>query len=182
MPEHQFAAGDIPDARVPGAGTGLTGDLLAVLTAAPRTGWLVQSQVHDPPVPTSDPAHTHHAQPSQIATGSPVERSGLSASWRHVGAAVVVRASGEVDLGTAPTLAAALRAGCLAARPPGPLVVDLTGIRFFSAAGLTALIIIDLRCQRRHLTLKVVATHRSVLMPLHITGLDTQLTIVPDAA
>jgi anti-anti-sigma regulatory factor len=52
-----------------------------------------------------------------------------------VGSTVVVRAIGEVDLRTVDGLAAALRAGWVAARAPGRLVVDLSGIVFISWLG-----------------------------------------------
>jgi anti-sigma B factor antagonist len=90
----------------------------------------------------------------------------------------MVQASGEVDLSTAARLGAALRAGG-DARPLGPLVIDLTGIRFFSAAGLSQLDTIRRYCRERQLTLKVVATHRSVLLPMRITGLDVLFDIAP---
>lgn len=76
---------------------------------------------------------------------------------------------------TAPDLAAALRAVC----GPGPLVIDLSGIRFLSAAGLTSLLTTRWYCREQQLTLRVVATQRSVLRPLRITGLDTLFDITP---
>jgi anti-sigma B factor antagonist len=94
----------------------------------------------------------------------------------------VVRASGEVDMFTAPGMAAALRAGCVVARSPGLLVIDLTGIRFFSAAGLTVLVSTRRHCRERQVTLRVVATDRSVLLPLRITGVDALLDITPTLA
>jgi anti-anti-sigma factor len=96
-----------------------------------------------------------------------------------MGDVVVVQASGEVDMFTAPGLGAALRAACDAARPTGSLVIDLSGIRFFSAAGLTQLDTVRRYCRERQLTLRVVATHRSVLRPLQITGLAALFDIAP---
>jgi anti-sigma B factor antagonist len=70
------------------------------------------------------------------------------------------------------------RAGCVAACPPGSLVIDLTGIRFFFGVGLTLLIDAQRRCERQ-VALRVVATHRSVLLPLRITGVDALFDIAP---
>lgn len=55
------------------------------------------------------------------------------------GAAVVVRASGEVDISCVASWGRHLhRAGELAT-PPGPVVVDLDGLTFLGACGLRAL-------------------------------------------
>ncbi len=108
--------------------------------------------------------------------------NGLCVTCGTIGAASVVQVAGEVDLSTAARLGAALQAGGDAARPPGPLVIDLTGIRFFSAAGLTQLDIIRRFCRERQVTLKVVASHRSVLLPMRITGMDQVFDIAPTLA
>lgn len=102
---------------------------------------------------------------------------GLHVTEDTVGDMVVVHVAGEVDILTAADLATVLCTAADAAHPPGPLVIDLTGTRFFSAAGLTLLIATQQRCRERQLTLRVVATHRSVLRPLQITGLDRLLDI-----
>lgn len=56
----------------------------------------------------------------------------------RAGRSVVVRASGELDLATAP----ALRRAVVDAGSPGPvhLVVDLSDVTFVDAAGLSALL------------------------------------------
>jgi anti-sigma B factor antagonist len=104
---------------------------------------------------------------------------GLLVTRDRVGDAVVVRASGDVDLHTAAAFAAALREGCVSARPPGPLVIDLTEIRLFSAAGLKLLVTIQQHCRERQVALRVVATHRSVLRPLQVTSLDEVFDVGP---
>ncbi len=95
----------------------------------------------------------------------------------RTGAAVVVRAVGEIDLASAPDLAAALRTGCVAVCRPHPLVVDLTEVRFLSAAGLAVLATTERQCCERGVPLRVVATHRGVLRPLRITGMDALLDV-----
>jgi len=107
----------------------------------------------------------------------PARRAQPGARRRPAGAAVVVRAVGEVDAATAPVLAAGLRTGRAAARPPWPLVVDLTGLRFLSAAGLTALAATLRRCDEHRVPPRVVAARRDVLRPLRLTGLDALLDI-----
>lgn len=112
----------------------------------------------------------------------PVPRARPGDHHCTAGTAVVVRAVGEVDTATAPVLAAALRAGCGAARSPEPLVVDLTGLRFLAAAGLTPLVTTLLRCNERRVPLRVVAVRRNVLRPLRLTRLDALFDITPSLA
>ena len=146
----------------------------ADLTLADRVRRLVKEHVrHDPAV---GPSRT--VERLDTVRGSHVV-NGLDVTWGTIADLVVVRARGEVDLCTAPALTTALRAACVAVDPPGTLVIDLSGIRFLSAAGLTALTATRLHCRERQVELRLVATHRSVLLPLRITGLDAQFDIAP---
>jgi len=69
-----------------------------------------------------------------MSPGVPALRTTVTRSGRRV----VVRATGELDLATAP----ALRRAIAGAGSPGPveLVVDLSGVSFVDAAGLGALL------------------------------------------
>lgn len=107
---------------------------------------------------------------------------GLRVTTDRVGGSVVVRAAGVVDLNTTGQLAAALHAGYTAEAQPDSLVIDLTGIRFLSVAGLAALVTAGQQCDERHLTLRVVASHHSVLRPMRVTGLDSLFDIAPSPA
>lgn len=113
---------------------------------------------------------------------SPVLTRGVLATRDRSGAAVVVRVAGEIDMATAPIMAAALRAGWIATVAPGPLVVDLSGVRFFSAAGLAALIATRRECLRLKISLRIVAADRCVLRPMRITGLDEVFDVTPSLA
>ena len=93
-------------------------------------------------------------------------------------ASVTVRVAGEVDMSSAPVVAEALEKGCAEASRSSSLVVDLTGIRFFAAAGLALLLTVRQRCLDRQVPLLVVAPD-SVLRPLRIAGLDGLFDIVP---
>lgn len=145
------------------------------VTVTDVTGRSVGERVRSTPVPRA--ASGRDRKPH-----SPVRHARPGNQHRSAGTAVVVRAVGEVDTATAPVLAAALRTGCTAARSPGPLVVDLTGLRFLSAAGLTPLVTTLWRCVERRVPLRVVAAHRDVLRPLHLTGLDALFDIRPSLA
>jgi anti-anti-sigma factor len=143
-------------------------------TLADLAGWLVDG-------------HADQADGRYRSAALPGWQSSLPAAETAVGlqvtsnraedAVVVVSASGEVDACTAPDLATAIREACASTPTPGSLVIDLTGIRFFSAAGLTVLLTTQQHCHERHIALRVVATHRSVLRPLQITRLDGQFDL-----
>jgi anti-sigma B factor antagonist len=103
----------------------------------------------------------------------------VTANSVHPGA-VVITVSGEVDLLTSPLLLDAVLA-----HPHGPerrLIVDLTAVGFFGAAGLTVLAIARLATRAVGTGLCLVANTRPVLPPLTITGMHTQFDIYPDLA
>ncbi|GAB3459756.1 STAS domain-containing protein [Actinophytocola sediminis] len=94
--------------------------------------------------------------------------------------AVVITVRGEVDLATGPLMHDALFAHLR--QSSAPLVIDLTDVGFFAAAGLTVLVAARQAAALTGNTLCVVAPQRLVLRPLTITGLDRELDIHPDLA
>jgi len=158
-------------------GDGAAQDLVAVFTVVDVPAELVDGPVHDA---VRDPRRAigRPGQQRDAVRTDEVIHS-LRVITDRVGTTVVVRAIGEVDLGTAHGLAAALQAGWEAAHVPGRLVVDLSGIVFFSVAGLALLIATEQQCRERQLELRVVATTRSVLHALQVTGLDVLFDITP---
>lgn len=61
---------------------------------------------------------------------------------------------------------------------PAVLVMDLSAVRFFSSTGLQLLVIADRAAAARGVAFRVATgTHRSVLRTLHVTGLDTVLSV-----
>lgn len=98
------------------------------------------------------------------------------------GYAVVVHVSGEVDASTASDLEHEVAIALALATPPAPVVIDLSGVRFFAAAGVNELHRKHLAARAAGVTLRVVARHRPVLRPLEITGLDRELSTCPTLA
>jgi anti-sigma B factor antagonist len=93
---------------------------------------------------------------------------------------VVIMVCGEVDLLTSPLLRDALLAQL---RGPGlRLIVDLTAVGFFGAAGLTVLATARQATLAAGTRLCLIANTRPVLLPLTITGMHTQFDIYPDLA
>lgn len=89
--------------------------------------------------------------------------------------AVVVTVRGEVDSRTGPLLQDVALANLTPAGPP--LVIDLTGVTFLGAAGLTVLDILGRSATAANVRLSLVAHARVVLRPLTLTGLDREFDI-----
>ena len=98
------------------------------------------------------------------------------------GYAVVVRVAGEVDAMTVHELKHEIAVALALATPPAPVVVDLTEVDFFAAAGLNELHRGYLEARAAGVQLRVVACHRHVLRPFEISGLDQEITPCPTLA
>lgn len=93
---------------------------------------------------------------------------------------VVITVRGGVDLFTSPLLLDSL---IVHLHGPGSrLIVDLTGVGFFGAAGLSVLATARQATLAVGVGLCLVAHTRPVLLPLTITGMHTQFDIYPDLA
>jgi anti-anti-sigma factor len=103
----------------------------------------------------------------------------VTVSWPAPGVGVV-RAVGEIDMLTARPWARTLEATCrrLARHGRrGRLVCDLTGVEFFGASGLAALVATATLAAGAGVELALVAERRPVLRYLQIAGLDRSLCI-----
>lgn len=88
--------------------------------------------------------------------------------------AIVVTASGEIDMSSAPAFDDAVRQAL--AEQPAKLILDLTDVEFFSSAGIAVL----MQAHRNSSdALRVVVTDRIVLRPLELVGLTDDLAIYP---
>ncbi|SDC24531.1 STAS domain-containing protein [Actinokineospora iranica] len=95
---------------------------------------------------------------------------------------LIVHVDGEVDLGSAPRLTAALDSAIAAAAAatavPKAIVADLTSVTFLASAGLAALVESDDQCRARGISFVVVlAPDGPARRALEITGLLTVLTV-----
>ncbi|OLR92774.1 hypothetical protein BJP25_21825 [Actinokineospora bangkokensis] len=94
--------------------------------------------------------------------------------------AVLVAVSGEVDLSSAGQLTVHL-AEAVATPDVLAVVLDLTGVRFLAASGLTALVRTLEAAEAAAVELHLVADQRAVLRPLQVTGLRERFCVHPDA-
>jgi anti-sigma B factor antagonist len=92
--------------------------------------------------------------------------------------ATVVTVRGEVDMLTSALLRDRLLPHMRdAARH---VIIDLTGVSFLAAAGLTVLVHARQTAAVAGVTVSLVASTRQVLLPLRITGLDGMFYVTPD--
>jgi anti-sigma B factor antagonist len=103
---------------------------------------------------------------------------------------LLVRVIGEVDMLTATRLGDVLDGaiGTVAAdRDTGhdstpvdetpSVVCDLGGVTFLGASGLDVFATAEATARRRRVRLVLVAEHRTVVRPLHLTALDRRITV-----
>ncbi|MFD2416781.1 STAS domain-containing protein [Amycolatopsis pigmentata] len=119
-------------------------------------------------------------EPMNPGAQSPIGESLLWSRILRPGAAgtVVVGVQGEVDALTAPRLAVTLTEQLATATL---LVVDLSQVDFFGAAGLGVLVSAAARAAERAVTLRLVAGTR-VRRVLSLVGLEEKLTVCATVA
>lgn len=93
-------------------------------------------------------------------------------------AVTIVSVRGELDVATAPALAASIDAVLSGNQPPA-LIVDLTEVLFLASMGMTVLIETSRRVSEAAM-FAVVADGPSTARPLTMMGLDKIFPIYPD--
>ncbi|WP_186762652.1 STAS domain-containing protein [Lentzea tibetensis] len=86
---------------------------------------------------------------------------------------LVVSVHGDVDLATVRPVAAEL-IGLVACRPDG-VVVDMSGVTFLGAIGITLLLDAQQYAEQLGIPFATTTAGRAVLKPLRVTGVDAEL-------
>jgi anti-sigma B factor antagonist len=107
-----------------------------------------------------------------------VSEDALHVDRRQDGSAVVLRATGEIDMNTAPVLTEEFEK----AIGPPLVVVDLSDVTFFGSAGIAALLDAREQCEGAGSELRLVATNHPVLRSLEIAGVLELLPVYPTVA
>jgi anti-anti-sigma factor len=97
---------------------------------------------------------------------------GVTEDW--VERVVVVTASGDIDMLTAPQLDAAIYAA--RRKEPSALIVDLTKVTFLASAGMNLLIAVH-REVSRYARFGVIADGPTTSRPLKLTGIDDVVAV-----
>ncbi len=101
--------------------------------------------------------------------------NGMTLAVLRDGENVTVVIEGEIDLLTVSQMSEALSSEL--AKSPGVLVVDLDGIGFLASMGISALALAEREASERGIDFRVVASSRTTLRPLEITGMTDQLAV-----
>jgi anti-anti-sigma factor len=118
--------------------------------------------------------HLHCGAPAKSAAGRSDDAAGLDVDVVRDDDGVIVRVSGELDILTSPELRERVL-GVL--DTTDSLLVDLVGVEFLSTSGVAALLDIGDAARRLGVRWTLVATGRSVLRPLEVSGAGRLLPI-----
>lgn len=89
----------------------------------------------------------------------------------------LARTSGELDANSAPYLRERL-GWCLGAERD--FILDFDQVTFLGSNGLQILVEVNADARRRNLRWALVGSNRVVTRPLELTGLDTELPLLPN--
>jgi anti-anti-sigma factor len=120
-----------------------------------------------------------------VAGGGEEQPQALTVRCGFQVGAVVVAATGEIDVDTVPELERQVVAALDAATAPTSataVVVDLTDAFYLDSSGLNMLVRCNELARRHGTALRVVAADRRVLRPILITDLERVLALYPTLA
>src|ERR1700739_1462244 len=105
----------------------------------------------------ADPSFNHLMLSSHLISELAQARSTLRTTTERIGLAVIVSAGGELDASNDITWRRLLSEAAAAAGPPGPLVVDVSGLDFMGCCAYAALAEEADRCQGRGVEMRLVS-------------------------
>jgi anti-sigma B factor antagonist len=108
---------------------------------------------------------------------SPANVNGFNVEENWFERVVVLAASGEVDMLTAPQLIEAVDDAF--AQVPAALIIDLTRVAYLASAGLNALLTAHKKASGSSIRFGVVADGPATSKPITVTGIDLRLTLYP---
>ncbi|OSC41563.1 anti-sigma factor antagonist [Mycobacterium decipiens] len=106
----------------------------------------------------------------------------LRAASEQRGAAVIIRATGEIDAANEHTWRDLVAAAGAAATAPGPFVVDVNGLDFMGCCTFAVLADEAQRCRRRGIELRLVSQDPGVARIIQACGYGGVLPIHPTTA
>jgi anti-anti-sigma factor len=107
--------------------------------------------------------------------------STLRATTDRNGAAVIINAGGEVDACNEHTWRQLVSEAAAVVIPPGPFVVDVSGLEFMGCCAFAVLADAAQRCRERGIELRLVSCEPVVARIVDACGLSRLLPVYPTA-
>jgi len=125
----------------------------------------------------AEPFCNHLMLSSRLVSELAQARSTLRMTTERSGLAVIVSAGGELDASNEATWRRLLSEAAAAAGPPGPLVVDTSGLDFMGCCAYAALAEEAQRCQQHGVQLRLVSNQPVVARMVAACGLSELLPV-----
>jgi anti-anti-sigma factor len=128
---------------------------------------------------TTDPMSTHLMLSTRLVYELGDPQSTLRATTDRRGPAVLINAGGEIDACNEHTWHQLVNEAASVVTPPGPFVVDVTGLDFMACCAFAVLAEQAQRCRRRGIELRLVSRQPIVTRIVEACGLARELPIYP---
>jgi anti-anti-sigma factor len=125
----------------------------------------------------ADPSFHPLMLSSRLISALAQARNTLRATTERFDLAVIVSAGGELDASNDAVWRRLLSEAAAAAGPPGPLVVDISGLDFIGCCAFAALAEEAERCRDRGVEMRLVANQQVVARILAACGLTDALPL-----
>jgi anti-anti-sigma factor len=125
----------------------------------------------------ADPSFNHLMLSSRLVSELAQARSTLRMTTERIDLAVIVTAGGELDASNEATWRRLLSEAAAAAGPPGPLVVDVSGLDFMGCCAYAALAEEAERCRHHGVQLRLVSSQSVVARVVEACGLSELLPV-----
>ena len=125
----------------------------------------------------AEPSYSHLMLSSRLVSELAQARSTLRTTTERIGLAVIVSAGGELDASNDATWRRLLQEAAAAAGPPGPLVVDTSGLDFMGCCAYAALAEEAERCRGRGVEMRLVSNQPVVPRIVAACGMSALLPV-----
>jgi anti-anti-sigma factor len=125
----------------------------------------------------AEPSYSHLMLSSRLVSELAQARSTLRTTTERIGLAVIVSAGGELDASNDAIWRRLLCEAAAAAGPPGPLVVDTSGLDFMGCCAYAALAEEAERCRGRGVEMRLVSNQPVVARIVAACGMSELLPV-----
>ncbi len=131
------------------------------------------------------PAERSHPGPTQVTLSARLvselgdPHSTLRATTQRDGPVVIIRAGGEIDASNEHVWRRLLSEAAAVASPPGPFIVDVSGLDFMGCCTFSVLADEAERCRRGGVELRLVSCKPGVTRIIKACELDAVLRVYP---